>query len=105
MESPLQISPSAPGRLPSRGRWANPDEGRQDGGQSTERKKRLAAQTEHRPHQPAQVVAGGAEDGAQGVAQGAGEPAAVHAVIGLEMADRRLDCLTSLEPAALRPVE
>ena len=52
-----------------------------------------------------QVVTRGTEDGVQGVAQVAGEPAAIHAVIGLEMTDRWLDRLTSLEPPAVLPIE
>ena len=41
--------------------------------------------------QEAEVVAGGGEDGVDGVAGGMGEMVAAHAVLGLEMADDGLD--------------
>jgi hypothetical protein len=54
---------------------------------------------------PADVEAGRAQHRVQRIAVSVFEPAAIHAVIALGMADRRLDCLAPLEPLALLCIE
>ena len=54
----------------------------------------------HPAEQQAEVVAGGGEDGVDAIALGSLEIVAAHAVLGLEMADHRLDRGTALHLAA-----
>ena len=49
------------------------------------------------PQQAAEVVSGGGEDGVDGIAGAVGEEVPVHAVVGLAMADDRLDAGAAFE--------
>jgi len=53
------------------------------------------------PHQPTQVETSSCQDGVDGITDGAFEPAACHAVIGLEVADDGFHRLTALELLAV----
>ena len=54
------------------------------------------------PHQPADVVARRTADGVQRVAHSAFQPAAIHAVVTLGVADHRAGGLSALEPTPLQ---
>ena len=62
--------------------------------QQESQKRRLDTAAGDRAQQPAQVVAGGAQHGVQRVTHGARQPAAIHAVVRLRMADGRLQLLS-----------
>jgi hypothetical protein len=69
--------------------------------QNRAQKKSGQAQPGHCPEQPAQVVAGRAEHGMQSITQLPTQPAAIHAVIRLQVPDGWLDRLAAPEPTPL----
>ncbi len=59
------------------------------------------AQTDHRPHQPAQVVARSAQHRMERIAQLAFQPASIHPMVRLQMSNGGFDRLSPFEPAPL----
>ena len=66
-------------------------------------KKPLRDHAGDRPQQPSQVVARRTQHRVQRIAKTALEPAAINAMVGLQVTDDRLHGLTALEPATVQP--
>ncbi len=72
---------------------------------SSHKKRRRKAPTGNGPQQPANVVTRSAAQGMQRIAQRALHPTAIHAVVGLGVADSRFNGLATLEQALFMGTE